>query len=192
MRLPAFATAKVPHGTFSVDSDIPQGSWGDFGHLWASVATKGRPRRLPWAVKAMDHLASHRWNLAFAFIKMYLSHRGPPTPEPPHAGPGGARSRAISIRISWNTCCGFRKRSRSRGGNRLSHFPCNRYHRLSRQNGSARAHTKARARPSSTIARRNGSPRTRSRGSGCEHDVVIWLIRFPPMAAAYCVSFQWL
>ena len=42
----------------------------------------------------------------FAFVKAYLSCRWPSycDPSTPHAGAGGARNRAISIKISWNIC----------------------------------------------------------------------------------------
>ena len=44
----------------------------------------------------------------FVLIKAYLCRRrlSHLTASPGHAGAGGARSRAISIRISWNLCRG--------------------------------------------------------------------------------------
>jgi len=58
--------------------------------------------------KMASSSASSAATRCFASIKADLCRRGLPhlTRSPGHAGVGGARSRAISDRISWNICRG--------------------------------------------------------------------------------------
>ena len=65
---------------------------------------KCRPGRMPWRAKAEDWRPRAAGTRRFALIKAYLcrgslSHL---SPSAPHAGVGGARSRAIIEWISWN------------------------------------------------------------------------------------------
>jgi len=74
---------------------------------WGSAATKFNRSRLVDGQNG-KMLGPAEPKLAALLIKAYLCRRrlSHLTSSPGHAGAGGARSRAISIRISWNLCRG--------------------------------------------------------------------------------------